>query len=405
MGLRRTSALAAACLLLAACGAEQSSTDEPSEAPATSTTASERPAPQSPGSTAPTVSEHAVEAPGPLKERLWSADILIVAEEPLSDETIEQISRVKGVAHVEVIGLAQAPVENRVVNVAAVNPATYRQFMPVDSAQFQDMWDRVAGGELAIDQRLGKRLANKQGYVTLGAGDDAPELHVGAFGPQVPVIEAVVNTTWTDQLQMQFGNAVLLSTDSAAPAVVRPRLAKIVGKDASIQALDIAARLGLDPKAQQVVVPTGGTLGDVVGTFTYRVQPGGLVAPDAGWVSSHIETRTMPIIGEMTCNKAIFPQLEAALEEIQGAGLADKIDPSQYAGCYYPRFIANTTTLSNHAFGTAFDINTAGNQRGTVGEIDRGVVAIFERWGFTWGGRWSWTDPMHFEMSRVVEPG
>ena len=295
--------------------------------------------------------------------------------------------------------------QNQVVNVAAVDPATYRRFTPVSSAQSQVTWDRVAGGELAIDEKLGKKLADDEGYIQLGVSQDAPSVHVGAYAPQVPSVEAVVNKTWTDPLKMKFGNAVLLSTDQVSPAVVRPKIQKIVGKTASIQALDVVARLGLDPDVKQTAVFTGGSIADVVGTFNYRVLAGGQVAPDPGWVSSHISTQQMPIIGSMTCNSAVFPQLEAALEEIQGDGLADKIYPDQYAGCYYPRFIANSTTLSNHAFGLALDLNTAGNQRGVAGEIDRRVVAIFERWGFSWGGRWAWTDPMHFELSRIVEPG
>jgi hypothetical protein len=113
----------------------------------------------------------------------------------------------------------------------------------------------------------------------------------------------------------------------------------------------------------------------------------------------------MPIIGPMTCNKAIFPQLEAALREVVERGLSDELHPDEYAGCYYPRFIAGTTTLSNHSFGTAMDFNVPGNQRGTVGEMDRTVVAIFEKWGFSWGGDWRYTDPMHFEMNAVVSPG
>ena len=98
-------------------------------------------------------------------------------------------------------------------------------------------------------------------------------------------------------------------------------------------------------------------------------------------------------------------QINAALLEVQQRGLADAIDPGQYAGCYYPRFIADTTTLSNHSFGLALDLNTPGNQRGTVGEIDRDVVAIFKTWGFAWGGDWRWTDPMHFELAEVKRAG
>ena len=45
-----------------------------------------------------------------------------------------------------------------------------------------------------------------------------------------------------------------------------------------------------------------------------------------------------------------------------------------------------------------------GNQRGTVGEMDREVVAIFKKWGFAWGGDWNYTDPMHFEMDASSGP-
>ena len=121
-------------------------------------------------------------------------------------------------------------------------------------------------------------------------------------------------------------------------------------------------------------------------------------------MTSHISTETMPIIGSMTCNTRMFPQLRAALDEIVADGLESAIHPQQYGGCYVPRFIAGTTTLSNHAFGLAFDVNVPENQRGTVGQISRQVVAIFQKWGFTWGGTWHYTDPMRFELNRIVKP-
>ena len=45
-----------------------------------------------------------------------------------------------------------------------------------------------------------------------------------------------------------------------------------------------------------------------------------------------------------------------------------------------------------------------GTVGGTVGEMDRTVVSIFKKWGFAWGGDWSYTDPMHFELARLVRP-
>jgi hypothetical protein len=113
----------------------------------------------------------------------------------------------------------------------------------------------------------------------------------------------------------------------------------------------------------------------------------------------------VPIIGRVTCNKEMLPQLVAALSEIQQRGLAGYIHPSEYGGCFVARFIAGTHTLSNHAFGLAIDLNVPENQRGTPGQMNRQVVAVFQRWGFTWGGTWHYTDPMHFELSRIVRPG
>jgi hypothetical protein len=346
----------------------------------------------------------AVDPPGPRTERLLPADILVFSQKPLSASVLRRLGRLKDVEAVEPMSLAQVTVENRALNVAAVHPASYRRFTEVRTANFQEAWDRVAGGELAIVPGLGRRLADERDFIKLGVSADAPTLHVGAFATQVPQVHAVVNEKWGEALGMRIGNAVLISTGTAAPAKVRPGVQRIVGSRASVQRLDIAARLGLDTTVRQTALLTGGSVAEVVGTFTYTVLGGGRIAPEQAWVDSHISTEPVPILGRMTCNRAMFPQLRAALQEIVDRGLADEIHPEQYAGCYYPRFIAGTTTLSNHSFGLAFDINVPGNLRGTVGEIDRRVVAIFEKWGFAWGGHWSYTDPMHFEMNRIVQP-
>jgi hypothetical protein len=398
---RRAAAVAAAlllpALLLSACGDGSSSTPvSSSRAPTSDPVSSGTP-------TSTTTSEaHAVERPGPFRAPLHTADILVFGRESLTPAMVRQVRRLPGVTQVEQFSWAQASIEDHAVNVAAVDPATYRNFNVDRVATFQPEWNRVAGGEMALRGSF-RRQVSKQGYVRLGARADAPQVHVGAYSPQVPQVDAVVNQTWIETLGMVPGNALLVSTGSSTPAHLRKPVQRIVGGSASVQRVDIAARLGLDPHAVQNVVLVG-SVGDAVGSYSYTVIGGGRIAPQASWVSSHISTETMPIIGRMTCNTAMFPQLRAALNEVVVDGLASAIHPGQYAGCYVPRFIAGTTTLSNHAFGLAFDINVPENQRGTVGQIDRRVVAIFQKWGFTWGGTWHYTDPMHFELNRLVRP-
>jgi hypothetical protein len=349
--------------------------------------------------------DHAVPPPGPLEDRLYRPDVLIFDQEPLSEAIIEQVRDLPRVAAAEVIGLGNVTIENQTLTIAAVDPASYRRFTPAGTAQLQEVWDRVAGGELAIDPRLGRRLQDGQGNLRLGSSGDAPVLHIGAYAPQVVTVDIVVNTAWIEDIErMVFGNGLLISTDQDDPSTIRKDVARIVGDSASVQNLDIASRLGLDPNVQQTAFLTGGSLADLVGTFSYSVLGGGRIAPDPAWVRSHITTEVVPILGSVTCHRELFPQLKAALQDVVAAGLADQIHPEEYAGCYYPRFIAGTTTLSNHSFGLALDLNVPGNQRGTVGEMDRGVVAIFKEWGFAWGGDWRYTDPMHFELAQVVEP-
>jgi hypothetical protein len=404
-GRARLAGLGVTCLtalvVLAACG-DGSSSATPTRTPGTPVETSPSGASSSPPSTAGTT-DHAVAKPGPFRAPLHTADILVLRQQTLSPSMVRRIRHLPGVTQVEQFSWAQVSIEDHAVNVAAVDPATYRNFNPAAVAQFQPEWNRVSGGEMAL-RRGFSRQVSKAGYVRLGARAGAPEVHVGAYSPQVPQVDAVVNDSWVKTLGMTPGNALLVSTGSSTPVAARGPVQRIVGHGASVQRLDVAARLGLDPQAVQNVLLVG-SVGDAVGSYSYSVLAGGRIAPQQSWVSSHISTETMPIIGPMTCNTAMFPQLRAALEEIEADGLASAIHPGQYGGCFVPRFIAGTTTLSNHAFGLAFDVNVPENERGTVGLINRQVVAIFGKWGFTWGGTWHYTDPMHFELNRIVHPG
>ena len=393
--------VAALALVLGAC----SSGDADPEPSRTSAAETAKPSPKKSPAVPVADPARAVDPPGKRDGRLWSADILVQWDRPLDDDLVEKIESLKGVAHTERIGLGQVSLENRVLTVASVDPGDYRHFTQADVADFQEAWDRVAGGEMAIDQKVAKRLADKAGNIRLGSKDDAPTLHVGAYTPQIPTIDMVVNTAWADDIEMATDNGLLISTDAIAPSSIRKPLKRLVGDDVSVQMLDIASLIGLDPDAQLTALPTGTTLGSVVGTYRYRVIGGGRIAPESSWVAANIRTEVVPILGAVTCHRDLFPQLRAALLEVQSRGLGAEIDPDEYAGCYYPRFIANTTSLSNHSFGLALDLNVPGNGRGTVGDIDRDVVAIFKKWGFAWGGDWRYTDPMHFELSEIKTVG
>ena len=397
----RRLAASVACLLLlalAGCG-DPANTEPPDRADGTPTSSSTRAGDPAPTEATVADPEHAVDPPPPLKGALRYADILVYSRDALPDDVVQRIDDLPRVVATEQMSMAQVSVENRVIAVAAVDPATYRRFTPAGSAQLEDIWTRVAGGEMAIPAQLGKQLQQKDAFIQLGNDKSAPTVHIGAYAEQIPRVDAVVNERWGEEFGMIDGNALIVATGINSPQSVKEKIQKIVGPAGSVQILGP----DLDIKARQTAFLTGGSVADAVGSFSYRVIGGGRIAPDPAWVAANIRTEQVPILGSVTCHKVMLPQLRAALREVVEANLAHAIHPGEYAGCYYPRFIAGSSSLSLHSFGIALDLNVPGNQRGTSGEMNRAVVQIFKRWGFAWGGDWNYTDPMHFEMNALVE--
>jgi hypothetical protein len=115
------------------------------------------------------------------------------------------------------------------------------------------------------------------------------------------------------------------------------------------------------------------------------------------WHDANIQTRTVPLLGEVTCNKALFPALIGALGQVRDEGLGSEIHV--YSGCYAPRTVARSDIAppSQHAWGAAIDINAPENPYGSTPTMDHRVVKIFEHWGFIWGGDFLIPDGMHFE--------
>ncbi len=400
----------AALVLLAACsGARSEQADQVADpsASAASSAAAASPSPDpstvGPGATPAADQDFSVPDPGPFDDTLLTADVLITSTETIPASVRRRISHLRGVQEAMPFSLASLSSNGRTLTIASVDPGEYRRFTRIEVAQADEVWSRVAGGEVAVDPSVGKRLEEPKGYLTLGTQKHAPEVHIGAYAPMVKSISAVVARPRGEQMGMPEANALLVSTGKLTPSVLTGKMKRIIGKHATLQVL----ALEFDVDIPQTAVLTGTTAAEAVGSFSYTARPDGRIVPDARWVAANIRTEQVPLLGTVTCHKVMLPQLRSALEEVISRGLADKIHPREYAGCYYPRYIGYDPAkgLSLHSWGIAVDLNTPGNQRGTVGEMDRQVVQIFKKWGFAWGGDWNYTDPMHFELASIVKPG
>lgn len=131
------------------------------------------------------------------------------------------------------------------------------------------------------------------------------------------------------------------------------------------------------------------------GEFAIDWDGGSEFQIDPLFVSENIVTSSVPLLGEVTCHAGIVPSLEGAMRELEQANLGFLV--KTFHGCFNPRFIGGTRSLSRHAWGVAVDINYTDNVTGQTTTQDARLVEVMGRFGFTWGGNWLIPDAAHFE--------
>ena len=111
----------------------------------------------------------------------------------------------------------------------------------------------------------------------------------------------------------------------------------------------------------------------------------------------------------ITSVNGVDRQLAAVSRELDELPAEDKKYLYPLGGTYVCRHVADTGQTSMHGWGAAIDINTAFSDYwlwqpvrrradAYVNRIPPEIVAVFERHGFIWGGRWAHFDTMHFDI-------
>lgn len=132
-----------------------------------------------------------------------------------------------------------------------------------------------------------------------------------------------------------------------------------------------------------------------------------------GWEAQNVVSVPLPQLmraanrSRVRFHRLAAAQLQALWAEWEASGLLDRV--LSWGGSFVPRFVrGSTSTLSNHAFATAFDINMGWNGLNKVpaglGETGcvRELVAAANKHGFYWGGHFRRLDGMHFEVAKII---
>lgn len=178
-------------------------------------------------------------------------------------------------------------------------------------------------------------------------------------------------------------------------------------------------RAGSDWPSKPEFKPLTSTLErqDLFGEFKYRHNP----LPDnpenievlGDWAKKNIVNVKIPQLirikgsPNVAFHKLAERQLIDLWDRWEKEGLIHLV--LTWSGSYVPRFIrGNKKKLSNHAFGTAFDINYEWNKLGAEPALSgrkgsvRDLVDIANELGFYWGGHFSRQDGMHFEIAKLI---
>jgi hypothetical protein len=129
-----------------------------------------------------------------------------------------------------------------------------------------------------------------------------------------------------------------------------------------------------------------------------------------GWPASkdqaEIGIKSYPVTGttiKLRCAEKVAPLLinfakefNELIEPIEGGTFDDW-------GYAYRDVRGVVGKLSNHASGTAIDLNATKHPLGKVGTFDAAKVpmirALAKKYGLIWGGDWTRKDEMHFEIN------
>ena len=277
----------------------------------------------------------------------------------------------------------------------AVDPRRYGAFVP-------GSWrDAVVDALVHGRGVLGETSA---GLRRLDVGDrmvfpGGKRVTVGAIVPDEVASwsELLVSRTLGERLRVTHNRFALLETKRKVDTgALSQRIHRVVGPGYPIRVRapgKARFRRVADSVWPQALMKVG------FGEFAARPAPGrpGYLDMSGAFVSRYLVSRHVPLLGRFTCHRAVFPPLIDAMRELRARGLAGAIH--NFAGCYNARTVMRSVTgpISHHSWGAAVDINSITNPYGQPPRQHPRLVAIMEANGFTWGGRWTVPDGMHFE--------
>jgi hypothetical protein len=238
-----------------------------------------------PGATSSTVSPTAAKSTGtgtpaaaplpkvaPLKNRV-DPDVFVIAKQPISPAQVSAVKKSTKADSVLQVDAARVKLGKGQTTAVGVDPSTFRNYAPDNTAQVDALWQRIATGDIAVAHSVASALGVQLGDHTQMGRLIQKDVRVGAFATtRLAGVGVVVDHSRSSELGLIPGGALIIK----------------LPKDADPVAAAAAARQavpGADADALRFVINTtvtgpGGVITTVPGT---PAVTGGVPVLGRGW--------------------------------------------------------------------------------------------------------------------------
>jgi hypothetical protein len=165
-------------------------------------------------------------------------DLLVVAPAGITDQELARLGKIRGVRHMIAFDGAAIKAGSRQVNVIGVNPATFRSWVPLQTASNQGFWTALASGQFVASQSAQDRLGLVTGDSYELTGSSAQTLTFGASGQfGITGVDLLVNTRTSRELGLVQRVAALISAPGDGLTTLTARVKRVLGTSAKIVSL------------------------------------------------------------------------------------------------------------------------------------------------------------------------
>jgi hypothetical protein len=292
------------------------------------------------------------------------------------------------------------------IDVTGVEPA-FASFLPLpERTEVTDLGDGegILSQSAAALRGLGPDATMTfEGQTTITITATLPDVMMGGF-------ELLVTRATGETIGVTHDRYVLFTVKEGAerdPVTLSARFEPYLPPATPYDAVEVRA-----PFTTRYLRPNDRELPPVLlkqrfGEFAADPEPNGDLTVDPSWVAAHVESRTLPVLGSITCHQKALNLLEDAMRELETEGRADQVqdvgdcddanvDPTDPEG-----------QLTAIDFGAAIELNRNANPPGeppTEETQPPELVNLLFRSGFGWGGRDAWPQGALFRYRHPVRP-